>query len=47
VILSANLGVSLNAPKRVFSYRLITSAATWLKKPKVNPAGVFPAGEIN
>jgi hypothetical protein len=24
VILSANLGVSLNAPKRVFSYRLIT-----------------------
>jgi len=45
VILSANLGVSLNAPKRVCSYRLITSAAAGLKKTKSNPQGNFPAAE--
>jgi len=34
VILSANLGVSLNAPKRVFSYRLITSPGKVVEKIK-------------
>jgi hypothetical protein len=46
VILSANLGVSLNAPKRVYTYRLITAETTWLKKRKVNPRRIFPGRKI-
>jgi hypothetical protein len=38
VILSANLGVSLNAPKRVFSYRLITDKVVGSKKEKMASA---------
>jgi len=34
VILSANLGVSLNAPKRVYTYRLITAVTTGWKNEK-------------